>query len=95
MLLRVVYHHFTNPPDMGQSMFESLRPGGLILVIDFEPGGPGTPKRTVAGVPERRGGHGTPKNQLVEEMTTNGFEVVRRIDDWSSRDYAILFRRPE
>ena len=95
MLLRVVYHHFTNPHEMDQSMFESLRPGGLILVIDFEPGAPGAPTRTLAGVPERRGGHGTPKNQLIEEMATNGFEVVRQIDDWSSRDYAILFRRPE
>ncbi len=95
ILLRIVYHHFTNPHDIDQSMFKSLRPGGLILVIDFEPGAPGAPTRTLAGVPEERGGHGTPRDQLIEEMTTNGFEVVRRIDDWSPRNYAILFRRPE
>ena len=80
---------------MDQSMFESLRRGGLILVIDFEPGVPGAPTRTLAGVPEKRGGHGTPKDQLVEEMRANGFELVRRIDDWYRSDYAILFRRPE
>ena len=95
ILLRIVYHHFTNPHDMDRSMFESLRPGGLILVIDFEPGSPGTPTHTLPGVPERRGGHGTPKDQLVEEMSASGFEIVRRIDDWSSSNYAILFRRPE
>lgn len=95
ILLRIVYHHFTNPHDMDQSMFESLRPGGLILVIDFEPGAPGTPTDTLAGVPEERDGHGTPVDQVIGEMTANGFEVVLRVDDWSPPNYAILFRRPE
>ncbi len=95
ILLRIVYHHFTAPNDMNQSMFASLRPGGLILVIGFQPGAPGAPTRTLPGVPERRGGHGTPKDQLIEEMTANGFELVRRIEDWSYREYGMLFRRPE
>ena len=95
ILLRIVYHHFTNPHDMDQSMFESLRVGGLILVIDFEPGAPGAPTHTLVGVPEARGGHGTPRDQLIEEMTTSGFEVVRQLYDWSPGHYAILFRRPE
>ncbi len=95
ILLRIVYHHFTAPNDMNKSMFASLRPGGLILVIDFQPGAPNAPTRTLPGVPERRSGHGTPKDQLIEEMTANGFELVRRIEDWSYREYGILFRRPE
>jgi len=95
ILLRRVYHHFADPNDMDRSMFASLRPGGLILVIDFQPGAPGAPTRTLPGIPERRGGHGTPKDQLIEEMTANGFELVRRIDDWFRSDYAMLFRRPE
>ncbi|MFQ5931740.1 MAG: class I SAM-dependent methyltransferase [Nitrospiraceae bacterium] len=95
ILLRNVYHHFTAPNDMNQSMFASLRPGGLILVIDFQPGAPGAPTHILPGVPERRGGHGTPKDQLIEEMTANGFELVRRIEDWSYREYGMLFRRPE
>ena len=95
ILLRIVYHHFTHPHEMSRSMYESLRPGGLILVIDFAPGAPGTPTHLLAGVPEERGGHGTPQDQLIEEMTENKFEVVRRVDDWSSSNYAILFRRPE
>ena len=95
ILLRIVYHHFTAPNDMNQSMFASLRPGGLILVIDFQPGAPNAPTHTLPGVPEQRGGHGTPKDQMIEEMTANGFELVRRIEDWSDREYGILFRRPE
>jgi ubiquinone/menaquinone biosynthesis C-methylase UbiE len=95
ILLRLVYHHFTDPHAMDRSMFASLRPGGLILVIDFEPGAPGAPTHPLPGVPEARGGHGTPVEQVIEEMTANGFAFVRRIEDWSYRDYALLFRRPE
>ena len=95
ILLRLVYHHITDPHAMDRSMFASLRPGGLILVIDFEPGAPGAPTNALPGVPEARGGHGTPVDQVIEEMTANGFALVRRIEDWSYRDYAILFRRPE
>ena len=36
--------------------------------------------RTLVGVPEGRG-HGRPTEQLIAEMTTNGFDLVRRIDD--------------
>ncbi len=95
ILLRLVYHYFTDPHAMDRSMFASLRPGGLILVIDFEPGAPGAPTHALPGVPEERGVHGTPVVQVIEEMTANGFALVRRIEDWSYREYAILFRRPE
>ena len=95
ILLRRVYHHLTNPRDMNQSLFKSLRPGGLILVIDFEPGAIGAPTRIIPGVPKRRGGHGTPKDQLIEEMTMDGFKVVHQADSWSHQDYAILFQRPQ
>jgi ubiquinone/menaquinone biosynthesis C-methylase UbiE len=95
ILLRLVYHHFTDPHAMDQSMFASLRPGGLILVIDFEPGALGAPTNALPGVPEDRGGHGTPVEQVIEEMIAAGFALVRRIEDWSYREYAILFRRPE
>ncbi len=95
ILLRLVYHHITDPHAMDRSMFASLRPGGLILVIDFEPGAPAAPTNALPGVPEARGGHGTPVDQVIEEMTANGFALVRRIEDWSYRDYAMLFRRPE
>lgn len=92
ILLRRVYHHFVDPGGMVRSMLDALRPGGRVLVVDFAPGS--IDVAAPQGVPDRRGGHGTPVQQLVEEMTAGGFEVVERIDDWSSRDYAVLFRRP-
>jgi predicted methyltransferase len=54
----------------------ALRPGGLLLVIDFEPGGVmdwiGRPETA-----DRHGGHGTPKQTVVREVTAAGFELVR------------------
>lgn len=92
ILLRRVYHHFLDPDAMDQSMFNALEPGGIIAVIDFLPRG-----AAPEGVPENRGGHGTPIELLIEEMTRNGFELVRQVESWpgSERDYCVLFRRPE
>ena len=92
ILLRRVYHHFLDPDAMDQSMFNALEPGGTIAVIDFLPRG-----SAPEGVPENRGGHGTPIDVLTEEMTRNGFELVGQVENWpgSARDYCVLFRRPE
>jgi hypothetical protein len=60
------------------------------LFIDTEPH-PGWPP--VAGVPDR-GGHGIREEDLVREMTGDGFEVVARHQDWGGRDdrYCVVFR---
>ncbi len=77
ILLRRVYHHFLDPDAMNLSMFNALERGGIIAVIDFLPRG-----TAPEGVPENRGGHGTPIDLLTEEMTRNGFELVRRVENW-------------
>jgi len=91
ILLRLVYHHFTDPSPMRESLRRALRPGGLIAVIDFEPHqGWGR----VAGVPDR-GGHGIRAEDLIEEMTSDGFEVIARFDDWQGEGdrFCVVFRR--
>lgn len=92
ILLRLVYHHFTKPEPMRESLMAALKPGGLIAVIDIEPQ---SSWRELPGVPDR-GGHGIPPDDLVAEMTGGGFELVERIDDWSGDEdyYCVLFRRP-
>lgn len=37
MLLRLVYHAFRDPAAMRESMRRAIKPGGLILIVDFEP----------------------------------------------------------
>jgi hypothetical protein len=48
------------------------------------------------GVPDR-GGHGILEEDLVREMTSDGFEVVTRYDEWAgnSNRYCVVFRRAE
>ena len=81
ILLRHVYHHFTDPEGMKRSLLASLRPGGLIAIIEF-------PQRSVGGE------HGMGAEDLMDDVTAAGFELVREVEDWPGRDYCILFRRP-
>jgi len=80
VLLRLVYHHFQEPAPMRADLRAALRPGGRIVVIDIVPQGSW---RTLPGVPDR-GGHGIAPEQLLDEMTGDGFEMVARFDDWNS-----------
>jgi len=91
ILLRMVYHHFTDPAPMRASLRRALRPGARLAVIDLQP------RRgwgDLPGVPDR-GGHGIRMDELVDEMTSDGFEVVARHDDWngSGDRYCVVFRR--
>lgn len=90
--LRRVYHHFTEPQQMDASLFQSLKPGGMLAVIDFPPR---TGLPPVEGVPANRGGHGIPKKVLVQELTAAGFELVSQPADWPNDNYCVIFRRPE
>jgi predicted methyltransferase len=37
IVMRLVYHHLTKPAEIDASLFRSLKPGGLLAVIDEEP----------------------------------------------------------
>ncbi|HEV8075297.1 MAG TPA: methyltransferase domain-containing protein [Candidatus Acidoferrum sp.] len=94
IVLRRVYHHFTAPADMDASLLRSLRSGGLLAVIEFAPRKSLTASDPVKGVPSNRGGHGIPKNILVDELTAAGFKPDKTFDDWPDDGYCVLFRKP-
>ena len=91
IFMRLVYHHLTKPVEIDASLFRSLKPGGLLAVIDEEPP-PGSTR--VEGVPENRGGHGVPQKILIEEVTSAGFQLVKAQNDWPDKDYCVVFRKP-
>jgi predicted methyltransferase len=92
VLLRLVYHHFTDPPAMRRGLWRALRPGGRIAVIDVPPQSGWS---RLAGVPER-GGHGIRADELAAEMRAEGFELLARHEAWPAEadSYCIVFRRP-
>jgi ubiquinone/menaquinone biosynthesis C-methylase UbiE len=93
ILLRHVYHHLADPTAMSASLLRALRPGGFLAVIDFNPLTRLLP--VPDGVPENRRAHGMPIDVLVDEMTTQGFGVSQRIEDWFRFDYCVVFRPAE
>lgn len=88
IFLRHVYHHLTQPQDFDRNLVRSLKPGARLAVIDFPP----SPNSgLVEGVPTNRGGHGIPEKVMVEELTSTGLQVEKVIEDWSERDYCVIF----
>jgi ubiquinone/menaquinone biosynthesis C-methylase UbiE len=93
IVLRRVYHHLTAPVEMDASLLRSLKPGGELAIIDFAPRKWLSESDPVKGVPANRGGHGIPKNILIEELTNAGFKVDKVFDDWPD-GYCVVFRKP-
>jgi ubiquinone/menaquinone biosynthesis C-methylase UbiE len=87
IVLRRVYHHLTDPESINASLLRSLRPGGVLAVIDFPP-----------PFFWSRGSLGVPAKAVIAEVSASGFEPLALIDDWPGRgplvSYCALFRKP-
>jgi precorrin-6B methylase 2 len=91
VLLRLVYHHFVEPESMKESLLESLRPGGILVVIEVRPENSWP---DLDDVPDR-GGHGIEPDALRSELSAAGFEFLELQDDWNGDTlrYCSVFRR--
>ena len=87
IVLRRVYHHLSEPSSINASLLQSLRPGGVLVIIDMPP-----PFSWL------RGSLGVPAQVAIDEVKASGFELVRLIDDWPGRgplgSYCAVFRKP-
>ena len=95
VFLRRVYHHLTDPDAVSTDLFASVRPGGRLAIIDFEPRGWLSLLSPVEDAPEGRDGHGITPDVVVAELTTAGFVLEARVDDWGGGNYCLVFVRPE
>lgn len=88
--MRRVYHHVAEPDSMNRSLFRSLKPGGRLAIMDFEPSGEeGAPGERDVGR-----SHGITTETLIEELTAAGFEQFSDVE-FSGRYYYLLFEKPE
>jgi ubiquinone/menaquinone biosynthesis C-methylase UbiE len=88
IMTRFVYHHLDDAAAINADLVRKLRPGGRLLVIDFEPGG----LLAWIGWPQANG-HGTPKQRVMQEVSAAGLRPVRGPESWRGRAYAVLFKQ--
>ena len=83
------YHHFEYPQSSLASIFSALRPGGTLVIVDFERI-PGKTREWVLN--HVRAGKEVVKREIIEA----GFEFIEEIAiDGLKENYFIRFRKPE
>ena len=88
--MRRVYHHIEDPASMNASLFESLKPGGRLGIIDFRP-------REEEGEPGNRASgdrHGVLPDTVIDELQAAGFELTNPAEQ-RGRYYYLVMRKPD
>jgi len=91
LVLRRVYHHFSDPRLMNASLRRSLKPGGLLAVIDFAPDSAESPD---PGNRDTGDQHGVTSATVVRELSQAGFEVVAVEEGTRPGRFMVVVRRP-
>lgn len=89
LFMRRVYHHFDDPAAMNSSLFQSLKPGGRLAVIDFEP------RESEADPSGRDTGdtHGVTAQTVIKELKQAGFTLISN-EQRSGRNIYVVMEKP-
>jgi protein-L-isoaspartate O-methyltransferase len=84
VLLVDVYHEFAYPKEMGQSIWNALRPGGLVYLVEYRAEDPNVPIKRV---------HKMTEKQAMAEWEALGFTFVENMANlpWQ---HCLVFRKP-
>jgi precorrin-6B methylase 2 len=82
------YHHFEYPYEMMKSLHRALRPGGRVIIVDFERIVGVTTDFSISHV---RCGKGT----VTDEVKDSGFDLVAEPNLGMSDQYILVFRKRE
>ena len=72
MLLVDVYHEFSHPHEMIQSMYKALKPAGRLVLVEFRAEDPSVPIKEI---------HKMSEQQAVMEMKMAGFRLDKHISN--------------
>jgi ubiquinone/menaquinone biosynthesis C-methylase UbiE len=92
LFMRRVYHHFDDPVAMNKSIWQSLKPGGRVAIIDFSPSGgeQGDPEERDCSSFEH---HGVTKETVVDEFQEAGFKLVSSEERSGGDIYVVMQKR--
>jgi ubiquinone/menaquinone biosynthesis C-methylase UbiE len=80
IVARLSYHEFSHPGPMSATMFDALRPGGLLVIIENS----------------GEHAHSIAPSSLIRQLSAAGFGFVRQVDGWDGRPtrFLQLYRKP-
>lgn len=71
VLMVDVYHEFSHPEGMLKAIRKSLKPGGLVVLVEYREEDKSVPIKAL---------HKMSKIQVTKELTANGFELAKEFD---------------
>ncbi|WP_440998647.1 class I SAM-dependent methyltransferase [Fodinibius sp. SL11] len=89
IFMRRVYHHIDEPEAFNASLYQSLKPGGRLAIIDFKP-------RGSESEPEGRDSgsqHGVTAKTVIKELKMAGFSLLSSAQG-SGRDIYVVMEKP-
>jgi len=75
-----VYHHLERPVELVKNVIPSLKPGGILAIVEHDPEKSGYSRN-----------ESTPKQKMLEELDAAGFKV-ERIESYLEKDYIYICR---
>lgn len=84
ILIVDAYHEFSHPREMGFAMSRALKPGGILVLIEYRGEDPAVPIKRLHKMTER---------QAQREMAAVGLEWVRT-ESFLPQQHFLVFRRP-
>jgi SAM-dependent methyltransferase len=84
ILIVDAWHEFSHPYEMGVAMAQALKPGGLLVLIEYRGEDPGVPIKRLRKMTEE---------QAKREMRAVGLDWVRT-EDFLPQQHFMVFRRP-
>lgn len=84
VLLVDAYHEFEWPREMGEALFRALRPGGVLVLVEYRGEDPSVPIKRL---------HKMTRQQAIDEMQAVGL-VWERTERFLPQQHFMVFRRP-